>query len=118
MSYDGWIEVAVPDRDEPLVCANFGNYTSNVSRMWGWALSLVCETPMRLADTEGWSCEKAAPILAKAVAVMEAERPRMEAWNPENGWGDFNGALEYLRNAAELSHQFAPPPTARLRWWV
>lgn len=118
MSHDGWISLPIPGSDDEHTLADLGDYTSNIAPMWAYALSLVCESPMRLSDTEGWTCEKAAPILAKAVAVMEAEPDRMRQWEPANGWGDYEGALKYLRTVAESAGRFAPLPGACLRWWV
>lgn len=118
MSYDGWIVLPDPDGGEDVELAEFGNYTSNVSRMWGWCVSLVTEQPMRLSDTDGWPVDRAAPVFAKAAAVMEAERPRLEEWNPGNGWGDYDGALTYLRNVAATCAVYRNVPGAVVRWWV
>jgi len=118
MSYDGWIELPIPGQDEAHTLAEIGNYTSNVSPMWRWCMSLVTEQPMRLSDTDGWTCDRVAPVLAKAVAVMEAERHRLEEMSPANGWGDYDGALRYLRTTAELAEKFASVPGSYIRWWV
>lgn len=118
MSYDGWIIQSLPNSDQAYQLDEIGNYTSNVSRMWRWCLSAVMESPTRLSDTEGWTCEKAAPILEKAVDLMKAERSRLETWNPQNGWGDYEGALAYLERTAELARKYAYIPDARLSWWV
>lgn len=118
MSYAGWIKLPLPGQDKSHVLTELGDYTSNVSPMWRWCLSVVTESPLQLSDTQDWTCEQAAPVLEKAVAVMEAERPRLEAMNPENGWGDYDGALKYLRNVAEAARSFAGLPGAYLDWWV
>lgn len=39
----------------------------------------------------------ALPRLNAAISMMVADRPRFEKLNPPNGWGDYDGALEFLR---------------------
>ncbi|MFE2469763.1 hypothetical protein [Streptomyces mirabilis] len=71
--------------------ADIGNYTSNVHPMWSEALG--CS----LSDFKESSAEDALENLQRAVAAMEADRARYEAMNPTNGWGNYEGALDYLR---------------------
>lgn len=99
-----------------------GNYTSNVSPMWTHALG-VPDRPCfnedgsprmasRLVDGEwerfhlhdhglrvlhGAPCSEAAGVVARAVERMEADPDFYRQWEPENGWGDYEGALAYLR---------------------
>lgn len=71
--------------------ADIGNYTSNVSGMWTEALGY------RLADLKGKAARDCIPDLQRAVADMIADPGRYEAMNPPNGWGSYDGALDYLR---------------------
>lgn len=71
--------------------ADIGNYTSNVAPMWGDALG------HRLADLKEKTASDALPALQRAVAALEADPAKYEAMNPPNGWGDYQGALDYLR---------------------
>ncbi len=77
-----------------------GNYTSNCSPMWAAAISGTFDKPQtRLADLEGKTCAECAEILAFAIGHMDNDlnRARYEELNPENGWGSFESAREYLR---------------------
>jgi hypothetical protein len=71
--------------------ADIGNYTGNVSGMWTEALGYC------LADLEDKTAGDYIDDLNRAVADMEANPAKYEAMNPANGWGNYNGALDYLR---------------------
>ncbi|MET9081410.1 hypothetical protein ABZX77_05815 [Streptomyces sp. NPDC004237] len=83
-----------------------GNYTSNVSGMWAAALG------HSLADLAEENAGESLAALQRAVADMEANRARYEAMNPPNGWGDYQGALGYLRR---LRDACAEHPKATIR---
>lgn len=78
--------------DEPATVVEIGNYTSNVSRMWFEALG-----GKSLSDLHGRSAVEALPALDKAVTAMETDPEKYKAMNPPNGWGNYDGALDYLR---------------------
>lgn len=131
MSYDGYIVLRVqpegyqPDGDawellpsqlEETCLAEVGNYTSNVSGMWARALEATAgdAAPRRARDeavslsaTDGWTCERAAPVLIAAAGWMRGHRAELVDLNPENGWGNYDGALDYLERAAALCRQLA-----------
>jgi hypothetical protein len=117
MSYDGWIMLRVSE-DDVHELEEIGNYTSNVSPMWTLALTEAVGERTRLSDTEGWSCERAAPVLARAVAVMGRDWEALRALEPSNGWGDYEGALKYLGRASTLCERFAQVEGTYLHWWV
>lgn len=89
MSYD--VSLTINTGIEEVNVAECGNYTSNVSPMWsealGFPLSKLC----------GMNASDAVPHLRKAIAAMEDEPNKYRAMNPENGWGNYEGALSYLR---------------------
>ena len=95
MSYDIYLDIDT-GAGEPQTVVEIGNYTSNVSPMWREALGGV-----RLRDYHGAPCSEAAGPLAEAVKRMEAEPDEYRKMNPPNGWGDYEGALDYLRRLAE-----------------
>lgn len=109
MSYDVSLYIDVdtggpePHRYYP---ADIGNYTSNVSGMWTKALGY------RLADLNERTAGDCTADLQRAVSNMETNRAEYEAMNPPNGWGDYAGALEYLR---ELYYACLASPKARIR---
>lgn len=83
-----------------------GNYTSNVAGMWATALGFG------LADLSQKNAGASLPSLQRAVAAMEANPTRYEEMNPPNGWGDYQGALSYLRR---LRDACAEHPKATIR---
>ena len=90
MSYDGEIEW------HGRVVADIGNYTSNVEPMWRAALGFP------LSRTSGWPVRLAEFVFLHCAQVMVANREEFEAMNPEDGWGDYDGALRYVLRAAEM----------------
>lgn len=86
--------------------AEIGNYTSNVWLMWADALG------HSLADLAEKNAGESLPAIQRAVADMEANPARYEAMNPPNGWGNYEGALDYLRS---LRDACAEHPKATIR---
>jgi hypothetical protein len=95
VSYDVWLEIDTGS-EEPSTVVELGNYTSNVSPMWCAALGGTL-----LREYHGAPCSEAAGPLAEAVKRMEADPETYKLMNPANNWGDYDGALAYLRRLAE-----------------
>lgn len=135
MSYDVSFEIDTGG-GEPVDVA-WRNYTSNVSGMWTKALALpekpwtrdgeqvigsrpdghggYTKVPMfnhgvRLLD--GAPASEVAGILASAVERMAGNPGDYLPMNPPNGWGDYDGALDFLRWMAETA---ATHPKTRIR---
>ncbi len=70
------------------------NYTSNVGPMWRHALG------KSLRDFDGAPASEAAGPLAAAAGRMAANPTEYEQWEPANGWGDFEGAQQFLADIA------------------
>lgn len=107
MSYNAYLYVDT-GASEPVCVAELGDYTSNVGVMWFDALG-----DKRLRDFDNAPCSEAAGPLADAVKRMEADPGKYREMNPPNGWGDYEGALRYLRRIAEASAQH-PKCTIRI----
>ena len=90
MSHDLYLEIDTGS-DCLTTVVDIGNYTSNVSGMWAKALG------ERLSEFDGRNAGDSVPQLDQAIADMQANRADYEAMNPDNGWGRYGGALEYLR---------------------
>lgn len=110
MSYDIWLEAdlggkerASLDHDDP------GNITYNVDPMFALALGepeagvhsgadvvLHLKEPALKRFIDKPASEAVEP-LRRAVERMEADPAPYQALNPENGWGDYEGALDYLK---------------------
>ncbi|WP_407563347.1 hypothetical protein [Streptomyces sp. 184] len=94
MSYDVYLVIDTGG-PEPAAVVDVGNYTSNVSGMWEDALGYP------LKNLHGWQAEDARTDLQQAVHDMETHPEAYRAMNPPNGWGDYEGALDYLRRLGD-----------------
>lgn len=83
------------------------NYTSNCAGMWELALG------RSLADYNGAPSSEAAGPLAAAVERMAMNPSEFRPMEPGNGWGSYEGAMEYLRWIAETA-QAHPRTTIRV----
>lgn len=67
------------------------NYTSNVSSMWDKAMP-----SLNLRDMHGLTGKECVQQLAEGVEHMARNRHQYLPLEPENGWGDYGGALALL----------------------
>lgn len=86
MSYDMYIS------DEEF------NYTYNVSGMWYSA-----EPEYGIRTHYGLTGEEALPVLRGIREHMEDNREDLLKLNPENGWGDYDGALQFVTDLINAS---------------
>jgi hypothetical protein len=92
MSWDFYL---VDDNGDEITGTWF-NYTYNVSGMFDAA---VGETP---SEWDGRKAGDLVPVCSKILADF-ADRPEFyRAMNPENGWGDFEGARTFIRNIQDV----------------
>ena len=89
--------------DGPVSVIEVGNYTHNCQPMWSHALKETGAKITHLCDFYDMSANEAYPMLQRAFNHMNNPKNRetYEAMNPENGWGDFVTAREYLRKFTE-----------------
>ena len=90
MSYDIWATHG-PYSDWD-VAVDLGNYTSNVSGMWRAA----CPKLDGLAGIHGKLGFQISHDLKVGLVTMFRERDELREMNPDNGWGDFEGAFRYF----------------------
>jgi hypothetical protein len=92
MSYDAYMEIDTGG-EWPSIVEEIGNMTSNVACMWYAALN---DTDLR--DLEGKTGLELIPILEAAVSHIRHpdNAAKYSAMNPSNGWGNHNGAAEFL----------------------
>lgn len=88
MSYDIWLEIDTGGGH--TLSTDFSNYTSNVSGMWEEALGYS------LADLNNKLAKECIEDLKDAVDTMYENPEYYTSLNPENSWGNYEGALEYL----------------------
>jgi hypothetical protein len=97
MSYDVWMEVDTGGRSPASVCES-ANMTSNVAPMWRRAIG-----GDGVAGFHGHPGSECIPLLRKGIANMQDNPAEYEAMNPDNGWGDYEGAVEYLRQLLDMA---------------
>lgn len=91
MSYDVQLTINTGKGEWRVV--DIGNYTSNVSGMWFDALG-----GQRLSALNGRKASDVIELLQTAIADMEARPEYYSMMNPSNGWGNYEGAVNYLKN--------------------
>jgi len=67
------------------------NYTYNVASMFRDAIG-----GDGLYELYGKSAKDCLPLLKNSINKMKNDPKHYEDMNPENGWGDYNGALKVL----------------------
>lgn len=88
------------------------NITHNLGRM-----ASECglyEVMWRPEEHDLTSCEKAIPVLEKGVAELADNRQKYEQFNPENGWGNYDGLL---RIASQFLAACKENPTGTIKAW-
>ncbi len=106
MSYDLWLTIDTGGPEPASVGREF-NMTSNVAPMWRLAGA-------DLAEFHGQQAGTTLPLLDKAIADMAANPDKYTPLNPPNGWGNYDGCLEFLR---DLRAEFARHPQATVQVW-
>jgi hypothetical protein len=83
------------------------NITHNVSPMW-------TKAGMRYAmyESNGTTAEILIPFLDAGIRNMETDPVGFKQLNPENGWGSYEGALEF---AKDFRDQCVKRPKATVR---
>lgn len=72
--------------------------TYNLSKMYYKAI----DEELGLRKFNGMNCNDAIPILEKAISDMENNKKEYEKFNPENGWGSYEGLLRRFREILEI----------------
>lgn len=85
MSYDVSLNVHVNDGP----CVFDRNMTSNVAPMWR-------EAGIDLRLAKGALAGALVYRLNEAIQAMKTDQEKYLAMQPDNGWGDYNGALQFL----------------------
>jgi hypothetical protein len=86
MSLDFYLEVTKP------TTVYSGNMTHNIIPMWQKA---GCYDA--LYNSEGLKAEDIIVFLFRAITDMELKPDEYKKLNPKNGWGDYESALDYLK---------------------
>lgn len=82
--------------DEPATVRTGLGYTYNVSPMFYDAMG-----GEGIRGLDGKLGRDALPLLRSAIEKMAGNPEKYRAMNPENGWGNYDGALRLLRDLLE-----------------
>jgi hypothetical protein len=89
MSYDVYISMKTGDSAESFMCQEVGNMTSNVACMWRAG---GCD----LRELDGKPAAECVPVIRSAVMWMTENADACRGMEPDNGWGSYESALEFL----------------------
>lgn len=126
MSYDVEMIINVGGQ-VPAVVAVIGNMTSNVGSMYVRAMPHrpgmlgryggygEPEDRAGLTGLSGMTGEAALPILDEGVRYMRDHAEEMRALEPEDRWGTFEAAFEFLQDVRSACEE-APGATLTVSW--
>jgi len=109
MSWDFHMEMDLGGESPSSIGQYDANYTYNVSPMFYEAFDL----DDGIRELDGMIGSKAEPIIQAAIVKMTKDPDTFEAMNPDNGWGNYEGALELLRTLRIWCRE-APKATMRV----
>jgi hypothetical protein len=111
MSLDIYLNIEVDTGgDSPRTIEIFSrNITHNVAPMWRKA-----GVWRALYESEGMLAGDLVECLEKGVTDMAVHRDEYEMLNPANGWGDYQGALDFL---TEFTAECRSNPKAIVHVW-
>jgi len=92
MSYDISLEPPLQPHIE------VGNYTSNIRPMFNLAFNVDYWVDV----IDGKLAHEVFTKIDDAVVSMESHPNTYQDINPENGWGDYPGALEFLKKLRDM----------------
>jgi len=90
MSYDVSFRRMVENMEGELYLNEDFNMTSNVGPMYRAAL-------LDIGKLDKWSTKDVATVVIPAYEYMVAHPDEMRKLEPENGWGDYESALKFLK---------------------
>lgn len=86
MSYDVWLQ----DGDEEVTGSH--NYTYNIAPMLR-----VAWDGAGIRDLHGKNGADAAELLRGPIMALSTDTERFDALNPQNGWGNREGCVDWLK---------------------
>lgn len=105
----GWdVDIVVNTGNQDHFVEDIGGMTYNVSSMYYKAFSLKAG----FTGLHNMNCSAAVPYLKEAINNMENNSKEYRKLNPENDWGDYDGALNFLR---KIKKYCTHHPLAKIR---
>jgi hypothetical protein len=108
MSLDIGLEIDTGGSERSSVGRSF-NITHNVAKMWREAGCYEA-----LYESAGKLASEVVPILKASLETMRADPVLYRTFNPENGWGNYEGAVRWL---GEVIEEFEKHPKATVWVW-
>lgn len=99
MSYDIELKMDTGAKDLTTVI-DVGNYTSNIVKMFNHVFEVE---DWKYID--GMLASAVLPILRRAHACMVLSEDYLKTLNPENGWGNYEGALKFLKKMIDACEE-------------
>lgn len=84
------------------------NYTHNCGPMFSLAITKAIDNGKvySLSDLHDYSANDVCVILDGAVSHMEHNKDQYLPLTPKNGWGDYDGAKNWLKDIAYNCHKY------------
>lgn len=96
MSYDVYLKIHTGKSETTVV--DVGNYTSNIWEMYENAMPPAVEGQRGgLHRLHGMKAGDAIEHLSRAIQRMQDDKVFYRKFEPANGWGNYTGALKFLR---------------------
>ena len=96
MSY--WVSLWIDTGGETSAEVWSRNITSNLSRMWN-------EAGVPLHEWDGLEAGTCWPNLDTALTFMQSKPEAFKELNPPNGWGDYDGCVDFLLELRNVCKQ-------------
>ena len=112
MSADWWVVAHKPGCDSDCCCpaSNDVNVTYNLTPM----LREAGLFPAGHRDLMHAPCSEVAGAADSALRRLLDDPDRFKAMNPPNGWGTYEGAVDFVRSLRDLCSSWSHLPGARL----
>jgi hypothetical protein len=105
MSLDFYLEEIVTENKDVFE----GNITGNLCPMWTKAG--IYEA---LYESKGKRAKEIIQVIESGIKDMETKPEEYKVLNPKNGWGDYDGALRWIKNLLEACIEH---PEAIINTW-
>jgi hypothetical protein len=111
MSLDIWLtaNVDLGGKEPANITLYDNNYTHNVVPMWEKAFVYDA-----LYNSNGKLAEEILQDLKDGVEIMEGLPDEFIPLNPKNGWGDYYGALKFLKGFTDACERY---PKSTIGLW-
>lgn len=92
------------------------NYTSNVGKMYSHAFEQIKELAEPYLKKAWYTCddfkdalnserEVSLPVIKLMLMELKAHAELYKTYNPENKWGNYEGAVQFLQKACDVLEQ-------------